>query len=238
MENQTTAAATAVGGLTILSGLIAFTSYFLVLAGINFNFDFFSDPAILFRTEGASGELLRWSMITDVFGYYLLLLPFLFYAHAWLKTRTWWSRPISFSGLAYILLGSAGAAILAVIWPMHLAQFQAAGEGQQATIELLFTSFTAMVYGGLWNLLNAFLGGVWWLAVGWLLRPHRKVLGWFTMLVGVLSLLDWLGNTLGIPALAEAGLNGYLLLAPLWAIVTGISLLRKKEDFFSETNAS
>ncbi len=81
---------------------------------------------------------------------------------------------------------------------------------------------------GIWNLLDALVFGVWFIAVGILLKQQHAFLGWFTLLTGICSALDFAGNTLGIKDLADAALNLYLILAPLWAIVFGIALLRNQ----------
>ena len=112
-----------VAWLTIASGIVALVSYFLVAGGVNFNFEVFSNPIVIFDLDNVHIDLLKWSMITDIFGYYVLLLPLLFYLHRWLQVKSEWANVISFSGLAYILLGSAGAAILAIIWPLCLHRF-------------------------------------------------------------------------------------------------------------------
>lgn len=214
--------------LTFLSGIIALLSYLLVCAAVKFNFDFFSDPVSIFSIEGVNGTLLKWSMITDVFGYYLLLLPVIFYLHQWLKKQSKWAAVISASGLGYILLGSAGAAILAAIWPMLLEEFTRATAQETETIKLLFASFSAMVYSGLWNLLNAFLAGTWFLGTGILLRKYNGLSGWLFIVLGISSLLDWLGNALSFAALADVALNIYLLLAPVAAMVLGGALYNKE----------
>src|SRR3989339_830030 len=101
-----------VGLITILSGIVAFISYFLVAAAVNFNFDFFSNPVIIFSLENVNISMLRWSMITDVFGYYLLLLPALYFIYDWLKDKTPWKNLLTFCGTSYILIGAVGASIL------------------------------------------------------------------------------------------------------------------------------
>ena len=74
-----------VGWITILSGIIGFVSYFLVAGSVNFNFDFFSNPVLIFSIPNVHIGMLRWSMISDIFGYYLLLLPALFLMNEWLR---------------------------------------------------------------------------------------------------------------------------------------------------------
>lgn len=224
-----------VGFITILSGIIAFLSYFLVAAAVNFNFDFFSNPVIIFSLENVNISMLRLSMITDVFGYYLLLLPVLYFIYDWLKDKTPWKNLITFCGTSYILIGAVGASILAFVWPYHLNEFTSASTQQQETIKLLFGSFSQMVAGGIWNMFDSLVGGIWWIGVGLFIKKDYRILGWFTITVGLLSLLDSLGNMLEINALAETAVNLYLILAPLWAIFLGFKLLNKN-SFNMEVN--
>lgn len=215
------------GWLTILSGVVALISYVLVAASVNFNFEFFSDPVAIFTMTDVNIDMLRWSMITDVFGYYLLLLPVLFFMHEWLKDKTPWRNIITFGGAAYILIGAAGASILAVVWPSLLHEYPDASVTQQETIKLLFNSFSDMVFGGLWNLLDGIVAGLWWIGIGIFIRHEKRFLGWFSILVGILSLSDSAGNILEVQPVSETALNLYLILAPVWAITIGFFILKR-----------
>lgn len=216
------------GRITILSGIVALLCYVLIALAINFRFEFFSNPAAAFSIPGLNIGILRWSMIADIFGYYLLLLPALFYLHDWMATKTPWRKVITFSGALYILFGCMGAAILAVMWPMYLTQLPQASPEQQIIIKLLFESFTAMVVNGIWNLLEVFLAGIWWIGIGVALKGVHRGLGWTSLILGFVSLLDSLGNMFELHLIAEIGLNIYLLLAPVWAIMLGVSIMRNK----------
>lgn len=77
-----------VGIITILSGLTALLSYTLAGAAINFRFEAFYDLGLILKMDDIHVPMLRWSMITDIFGYYLLLLPLLFFIHAKMKARS------------------------------------------------------------------------------------------------------------------------------------------------------
>ncbi|MBL7929644.1 MAG: hypothetical protein JNL47_09295 [Bacteroidia bacterium] len=214
------------GWTTILSGIIAFISYTLVAAAVNFNFEFFSDATLIFSTEGVSSILLRWSMITDIFGYYLLLLPVLFLIYEWMKTKTAWAEVFTTCGGIYIIAGAAGAAILGSAWPALLDKYQAASPEQQEIIRQNFETLALVIVNGIWNLLDALMFGVWFIAFGFLLKKQHVFLGWFTLFTGLCSAFDFTGNMLGIKAIADTALNLYLVLAPLWAIVFGVALLR------------
>ena len=216
-----------IGSLTIISGIIAFVSYFLVACSVNFNFDFFSNPKLVFSIPDVNFSMLRWSMITDIFGYYLLLLPALIFMHGWLKSKTEWSKLISVCGLFYIMIGATGAAILAAVWPALLLKHAQISAQQQEIIENLFEAFSLMVGNGLWNILDALLCGIWLTCLGMVLKKDYNLIGLFTIMVGIISLFDSFGNILDIKIVADIAVNLYLILAPLWAIVLGIIILTK-----------
>lgn len=237
LENETqsmTHQRSFVGYLTILSGIIGLTSYFLMLIGINFNFEFFSDTSLIFTTTGVSPDVIKWSMITDIFGYYLLLLPLMFFVHVWLTGRSVWSNLITSCGAVYIFSGAFGASILAAVWPTLLGKYTVASPEQQQLIQHSFENFSLLVVNGIWNLLNALLFGVWSIAFGLLIRKVHVISAWFTMIVGISATLDFLGNALGLKTMAETALNIYLILTPVWAIFIGIALLRNRSFLHNE----
>ncbi len=215
--------------LTILSGIIALISYVLVAVAVNYNFDVFADPTLILTLPDVHLAALKWSMITDVLGYYLLLLPAIFFLQDWMKDKTQWAQTLTFCGTSYVLVGAIGASILGVVWPLLIKEFQTANSPEaRETSRLSFQLTSELVYGGLWNLLGMLVGGIWWLGIGILLRREYKVLGWATILLGFCSLLDSVGGMLEIKVLSDIGLNIYLILAPICAVWLGI-LIRKSE---------
>jgi len=217
-----------VGWITLLSGVIGLVSYILVAGAINFNFEFFSDPSVIFTTEGVSRTMLKWSMITDVFGYYLLLLPVLFFIHEWLKGKSEWRNIFTFCGTSYIFAGALGASILAAAWPVLFDRFSGATPEQQEIIKHSFENLALIVVNGIWNLFDALMFGVWFIAIGFFIKSKHQVWGWFTIIVGLLSAIDFVANALEINSVAEIALNLYLLLAPIWAIGFGLALKQNK----------
>lgn len=217
-----------VGWITILSGIIGFISYFLVAGAVQFNFEFFSDPTLIFTMDGVNRTMLKWSMITDILGYYLLLLPVLFYIHEWLNGKTEWRPVITFCGASYIFAGALGASILGAAWPILLEKYPMATASEQEIIKASFENFSLLVANGIWNFFDAFVFAVWFISIGIHLKREHSLWGWFTIVIGVLSALDFTGNAFGIHVLAESALNLYLVLAPLWAIGFGMAIMRYK----------
>lgn len=212
----------------ILSAPLAIASLVLVLAPVNFNFEAF-EKTDLFISVGANGaSVLRWSMVLDVLGFYLLLAPAAFFLWHWLKPKGQARVGFyTFCGLAYILIGAAGAAILSAVWPPLINAYAQASGQQSEILETVFGAITNSVVAGLWNTLDPITSGIWWLGIGLLLRGERRVLGIVTVVLGIVSLLSGIGTILNIAILATLGLNVFFLLAPVWALWLGIDLLRR-----------
>jgi hypothetical protein len=185
------------------------------------------DPAAAITRGTGSADLFYWSMILDMFGYYLLLAPASLYLWFWLSPRAPGLVSLcTAAGLAYILIGSAGAVMLAAAArPLSRAYLQASGADQEI-VALAFETVTHLVYGGLWSILELILGGVWWLGIGLLLRGERPILSGLSILLGAAAWLTATGTALGASTAAAAALLAYLYSAPVWALWLGIAIAR------------
>ncbi len=219
------------GVMAIISAPLAFGSLVLSLAPVDFNVEVFSDMA-LFISVGASGaNLLRWAWVLDILGYYLLLAPVAFILWHWLKPR----GPTrvgfyTFCGLAYMLIGAIGAAILAAVWPPLINAYAGSSGQQREILEAVFSTITDLVYGGLWGLLAGIPAGVWWLGIGLFLRRERRILGVVAVILGIANFIAATGAILNLENLAMPGLFVYLFLAPIWALWLGIDILRRPPE--------
>lgn len=177
---------------------------------------------------GADGaRLLRLGLILDMLSYYLPLLPVALFLWRWIGPR----NPdlalfYTSCGLGYILVGALGAAILAAVHPPLISAYAQASVEQRPVLEAVFSAIGNMVYGGMWGILDTLLVGIWFLGIGLLLRGERHLFSIFSIVLGILALLGWLGVILSIEAIASLGVI-YGLLAPVWALWLGIDLLRK-----------
>lgn len=218
----------ATGFITIASGVAALVSMAFAMISVGFDSKALADPMLMLGLPKLNVAAARWSMVFDMLGYYLLLLPAIALFYDWMKNRTAWNRIIAFCGLAYVLIGSMGASILAAVWPHLLGGYATATPELQNTIKENFTLINGLVYGGLWNMLELIFAAAWWLGVGAMLyRQGFRGWGIVTVLTGLSCAANTCGMIFQSPALHEAGLNTYLLLAIVWAIVTGVSLLKK-----------
>ena len=213
--------------ISILSGVLALGCLVTGLVATQFDQEAFANPAKLLDMPGVDGSQLRWFMLLDLFGYYLLLLPAIFFVHSKLKSKTALAPLFTSLGFGYVLIGAIGAAALAVIWPTLLEKYALATTAMREVYRADFLFSTDFVVKGLWNYLEVLLGGVWWLGVGYFLI-HQRGLKIMTLVLGIACLVDGFGELFQVPFMAEIGLNIYLILAIVWPVWIGISILKNK----------
>ena len=202
----------------------------IVLPGIPVNFspDVATNPVLTLSVGADGASLSRWGMILDMIGYYLPLLPVALFLWRWLGPRNPdWVLFYTSCGLGYILIGSIGAAILAAVQPPLINSYAQASADQRYVLETIFSTMWNMVFGGIWNILEALLVGVWFLGIGWLLRTERRIFSIVSIILGISALLDLLGMILNLEVIFLLGAAIYVFLAPFWALWLGIDLLRK-----------
>jgi hypothetical protein len=215
-----------VGALTALSGLLAAACIFLGANAVDYNFEAFSEPTLILQ-YAHNRKQAYWFLLLDMVGYYLLLLPLVFYLHQQYKYHSPWVQLFTFSGAAYTLVGAIGAAVLTSAWPELMQQYLSASKEGQAAIMPLFATITHMVTKGLWNILEVLFAATWWIGFGLLLHRDNKFIGVLSIIAGVACLMDSIGTVLGSGLLSETGVNIYLLSGIIWPIALGIQLIRK-----------
>lgn len=216
-----------VGAITILSGALALICLVVGAVAVEFNFDVFSNPVQALEYS-KNHNLMKWFMLLDLFGYYLLLLPVIFFLHQQYKYRSPWMPLFTFSGITYVLIGSIGSVILAVVWPSLMQMYLKADAKSYEMIMLQFNTSSILVTKGLWNILEVLFAGVWWIGIGKLLYTDKKWLGILSVVTGLSTLIDGIANMLELHILAEIGLNLYLLLAIIWPVGVGVWIIKKR----------
>lgn len=221
------------GWCALFSMLLAFSTVIFSAVLLDFDAALFNaavsdNAAIVLPLLAVNPALAWWPSIFDLFGFYLLLLPLLVYLYRLLKAESPdWITLITLSGLTYILLGAMGASILAVVFSGQAAAYAVAADSARHTHTAIFEAFGAAIQRGVWGIVDPILAGVWWLGLGLFLRRRLSVLGWYTILLGIINFVGGISAALGINAVASFCLNAYFILAPIWAGWLGILLLRK-----------
>ena len=219
-----------VAALAAITSLpLALGNLIAMLAAVHFDLNGMTNPLVLLHAGQSAAPLWRWGMILDVFGYYLPIVPLILLLRSSLRRRSPnWIDLFALCLLAYCLIGAIGGVVLATSVPTLISDYAVTpGGGHQATLQTVFTGYTDGIYRGMWNLLEEFLAGIGWIGFGLVLRSERGRLGLVTIMLGVACLVDAIGTTLNIDAIASTGLTVYLFLAPVWACWIGIRLLRE-----------
>ena len=173
------------------------TLAFLGAFGWNVEAMVFGDPAAILSGETSSAALLRWGAILDMFYSYLLLVPLALFLHRRLRPIRPWLADIGTVGaFAYIFVGAAAAAILAIAGSSLVEAHAVATPADRVAIARSFVVLRDVVFA-LWQLLDPITAGTWILSVGWLLLPERPLAGRFLIALGSglmgLSVLTMLG---------------------------------------------
>ena len=214
--------------ITILAVISYLISVVLLLAVMNYSFSIeaFSGAMISAGSRGAG--LLRWAMIFDVFGSYLLLTPLALHLWVWLRPKSPNHVTLyTLCGLAYILIGSMGAIVLSAVLPPLMNEYVQASATQRDTLQVVFDSFLNAVFLGLWNPLEVFMLSIWLIGLGPLIQRERQGLGIVTRLLGFSALIDSTGRFFDMQTIFFIGSSGLFLLVPVWLIWWAIDLSRK-----------
>lgn len=217
------------GILAIVAGVLALLSLVVGLAGVEWDFEVFSDTSSLIAIGSAAAGFIRWSYWLNMLGNYLLLIPLALLLYQWLTPINLdYTRLFTASGLLYLVLGAAGSAILASAWPFLIEQYEVASQAQQEILQLDFQVVNAIAEEGLHGVIQNLAGAVWFLGIGSLLRAKHNSLGILAVAIGIFLSLNTLGNAFNIEALSLIGLTANILLGPLWSIWIGILLVQFK----------
>lgn len=74
-----------VAAITVASGLLSVLPLALLGMALANNPDAFSNLSLILNIPNVNASLIRWSMLTDLLGYYVLLLPILYYLRTYLR---------------------------------------------------------------------------------------------------------------------------------------------------------
>lgn len=212
----------------IVAAPIAFLSLVLAFVAVEFNADFEPQDLITLGARGAAIFRTAW-MVTDAFGFALLLTPAVLYLRHWLKLK----NPnlvalYTVFGLAHIFTEVIALSIIGGTVPPMMSAYSEAVGPHRDQLMLVFDTVIDMIFNGIFVFATTFLG-IWWLGIGSVLRTERRWLGVVTMILGADALVWGIARILGLgssPVLEMLELP-YLLLWPFWILWLGIVLLRR-----------
>ena len=213
--------------VTIAAGVTSLASLIVGLSGADFDFEAVSESATFIALGTDAVAPVRWGLWLSMFGSYLLLVPVALLLLRWLRQ----DDPVvadlaTVAAGFYILLGAAGASVLASTLPDLIQRYADADAAMRAGLLNDFDLARRIAEDGLQGVVQNVAGAAWFLGMGSLLGRHRPALGAAAMAVGAFLVVNAVGIMVDVEALRFIGLTGNVLLAPAWAIGMGISLWR------------
>jgi len=214
----------------IVAAPVALASWALVILSVGGNLELVEDlsDVVTLGASAAGYFHVAW-MITDTFGYMLLLAPAAVYILGWLKSRGPSLVPLAtFFGFAYFVVGSTAVYLLAGMSPSMMRAYESASGVQQETLLIVFQNAFNMVYYGV-GPLGWLFGGLWWLGIGVVLWEERRILGAATVFLGLLALVVWLEQAFHLQALVIIE-TPFLFFVPVWSVWLGAVIWRGMES--------
>jgi hypothetical protein len=120
------------------------------------------------------------------------------------------------AAVGYALAGGVGAAILATVAPMLMHAYTNATTAGQAVIAAQFATVLEVVWRAIWQFLDAILLAVWWLGIGWLLRPDHLRLSRLSLTLAAAAAVGAAANVAGLNLIRDVLLGVLFTLWTAW----------------------
>ncbi len=180
---------------------------------------FVADTSDLVKVGAADATLFRLSLLCDMLGSYLLLIPAMFVLRTLVARRSQLVADVTAAaGVAYGVVGGVTAAAYAIAGESLIRDYASAPSTAAAT------SFGVLTDGAIaaWQIVGALTGGVWLLGVAWAVMASARWYGRFTGAFGAILILFGVMRMLGVsfdtdaPATPAFALIGILGLWTAW----------------------
>lgn len=117
------------------------------------------EPAVLLAAGARGAALIHWGSVIDMLGY-LCLAPVVLYLRGRYRGARYGDL-FAAAGLALVVVGSIGAAAMAVAAPPLMMNYMTATSGQKQAMLPAFATLYRVVVIGLWQTLETIPATVW-----------------------------------------------------------------------------
>jgi hypothetical protein len=202
----------------------------LFLAAFRLRLEWFAEPSALVAAGPASAELLRWAAVADLFGYYLATVVVAYVVWTALRPLGPGLADLATLGaFGYALAGGAAATALAFVGPRLMHEYASATD--PATLAVAFGVLAEVVFGAIWQFLDAWLLAGWWLGIGILLLRVQPGFARLSLALAVLAVIGSVFTLLDIEVVRYAGLALFFVLWIGWSIWLLVLLWRRTPPF-------
>ncbi|TPG76410.1 hypothetical protein EAH78_18820 [Pseudomonas arsenicoxydans] len=217
-----------VGWVAIIGALLGWINVGLYIAATGGDFSVVFKPEVFLALPSQAHNYFHSAMVLDTLGFYLPFLIVGGYLGALLRNEH--GTVIDMATLCiviYVVMGIAGASILfATVSP--LAAMHSAGDPlSKAASEAAWLVVANATQHGLWVMEGPVMA-FWGLTIGSAMRASQMPYGRLLMAVGVCYAGGFVAGVLGLSQLAEVIQMVFIVLLPLWALLTGVALLRQR----------
>ncbi|HVL52837.1 MAG TPA: hypothetical protein VM344_01095 [Vitreimonas sp.] len=206
-------------------------SSLLFLAAFGFRIDWLLEPARLVEGGPHAAALFRWAAVADLYSYYLpvgLVAIVLWFV---LRHR---NEPLATAGLVgalgYVLLGGAGASVLALAGAPLIESF-ADPAADHATVRTLFATLIDVVFRAVWQFVDLILLATWMTSTALLLRRDRPGLARLSLVLGGLFTVVAALTLLGLGLARDALLGVVFVLWIAWSVWVAVLVWRLEPPF-------
>jgi hypothetical protein len=173
-----------VAAATVSSLLLGFAATVVLVTAYGSDPAALAHPGSIVDKGPGAARLVRWGALLDMASY-LPLAPLVLYLHARLLDRGPLLVPLlTVSGLAYVLIGGIGGALLASAGPPLIDGYLSASDAGREAARITLETLGHAVLVGLFGTLELIPFGVWMLGVGWLLRLDWPRFAGVSMIAG------------------------------------------------------
>jgi hypothetical protein len=127
------------------------------------------------------------------------------------------------------LAGGVGAAVLAMVVPMLMHAYTDATAAAQALIATQFATVLQVVWRAIWQFLDAILLAVWWLGIGWLIRPDHRRLFRLSLALAAAATVGAVANVAGLNLVRDVLLGVLFTLWTAWWISLLVVFARQSQ---------
>ena len=191
--------------VTIAAGVTSLASLIVGLSGADFDFEAVSESATFIALGTGAVAPVRWGLWLSMFGSYLLLVPVALLLLRWLRQDDPVVADLSTVAAGfYILLGAAGASVLASTLPDLIQRYADADAAMRAGLLNDFDLARRIAEDGLQGVVQNVAGAAWFLGTGSLLvvidprsarRPLRSGRSWWSTPSGSWSMSRHCGSS-------------------------------------------
>ncbi len=191
---------------------------------------FIADAGDLVTIGTGKADVFRLSLIADMLGSYLLMVPAALFLWRLLRPGSGSIVDlITMSALVYAVTGAVAAAALAGAGEPLIREYASASPADARAVATSFSTLTDAAVAT-WQIVCVLAGGVWWIGVGLLVRDRWRWFARYSVVFGALAMATAVPRMAGTEF--DSSAPATLAFAPIavWIGWLGVCLWRSERD--------